>query len=82
MDNQSQELRWVIGNRIRLPKEDRMFELLKSANLAYDRKNELFAACSKAKEWKQLMKVITPLEEGLRQRLFEVIYSSEENEYL
>ncbi len=26
--------------------EDRMFELLKSANLAYDRKNELFAACS------------------------------------
>ena len=35
-----------------------------------------------AKNWKQLMKVITPLEEGLRQRLFEVIYSSEENEDL
>lgn len=31
-------------------KEDRMFELLKSANLAYDRKNELFAACSTAKK--------------------------------
>jgi|GEM_PF-2481944 len=45
-------------------------------------KNELFAACSTAKDWKQLMKIITPLEEGLRQRLFEVIYSSEENEDL
>jgi len=28
------------------------------------------------------MKVIMPLEEGLRQRLFEVIYSSEEGEDL
>ena len=82
VDNQSQEI--AMGELQSRPtaKEDRMFELLKSANLAYDRKNELFAACSTAKDWKQLMKIITPLEEGLRQRLFEVIYSSEENEDL
>jgi family 31 glycosyl hydrolase len=82
VDNHSQEI--AMGELQSRPtaKEDRMFELLKSANLAYDRKNELFAACSTAKNWKQLMKVITPLEEGLRQRLFEVIYSSEENEDL
>ena len=47
-----------------------------------NRKNELFVACSTAKDLKQLMKIITPLEEGLRQRLFEVIYSSEEGEDL
>ena len=82
VDNHSQEI--AMGELQSRPtaKEDRMFELLKSANLAYDRKNELFAACSTAKDWKQLMKIITPLEEGLRQRLFEVIYSSEENEDL
>ena len=82
VDNHSQEI--AMGELQSRPtaKEDRMFEFLKSANLAYDRKNELFAACSTAKDWKQLMKIITPLEEGLRQRLFEVIYSSEENEDL
>ena len=82
VDNHSQEI--AMGELQSRPtaKEDRMFELLKSANMAYDRKNELFAACSTAKDWKQLMKIITPLEEGLRQRLFEVIYSSEENEDL
>ena len=33
-----------------IAKEDRMFELFGNlANLAYDRKNELFAACSRAK---------------------------------
>ena len=82
VDNQSQEIAMGELQSRPIAKEDRMFELLKSANLAYDRKNELFAACSRAKDWKQLMKVITPLEEGLRQRLFEVIYSSEENEDL
>ena len=82
VDNHSQEI--AMGELQSRPtaKEDRMFEFLKSANLAYDRKNELFAACSTAKDLKQLMKIITPLEEGLRQRLFEVIYSSEENEDL
>lgn len=82
VDNHSQEI--AMGELQSRPtaKEDRMFEFLKSANLAYDRKNELFAACSTAKDWKQLIKIITPLEEGLRQRLFEVIYSSEENEDL
>ena len=82
VDNQSQEIAMGELQSHPIAKEDRMFELLKSANLAYDRKNELFAACSRAKDWKQLMKVITPLEEGLRQRLFEVIYSSEEGEDL
>ena len=82
VDNQSQEIAMGELQLHPIAKEDRMFELLKSANLAYDRKNELFAACSRAKDWKQLMKVITPLEEGLRQRLFEVIYSSEEGEDL
>ncbi len=59
--------------------EDRMFELL-ICNLAYDRRNELFAACSTA-ELETVDGECTPLE-GLRQRLFEVIYSSEENEDL
>ena len=82
VDNQSQEIAMGELQSCPIAKEDRMFELLKSANLAYDRKNELFAACSRAKDWKQSMKVIMPLEEGLRQRLFEVIYSSEEGEDL
>ena len=82
VDNQSQEIAMGELQSCPIAKEDRMYELLKSANLAYDRKNELFVACSRAKDWKQLMKVITPLEEGLRQRLFEVIYSSEEGEDL
>ena len=82
VDNHSQEIAMGELRSRPIAKEDRMFELLKSANLAYDRKNELFAACSRAKDWKQLMKVIMPLEEGLRQRLFEVIYSSEEGEDL
>ena len=82
VDNQSQEIAMGELRSRPIAKEDRMFELLKSANLAYDRKNELFVACSTAKDLKQLMKIITPLEEGLRQRLFEVVYSSEENEDL
>ena len=82
VDNQSQEIAMGELRSRPIAKEDRMFELLKSANLVYDRKNELFVACSTAKDLKQLMKIITPLEEGLRQRLFEVVYSSEENEDL
>lgn len=82
MDNQSQEIAMGELQSRPIDKRDRMFELLKSANLAYNGKNELTEICSRGKGLKQLMKVITPLEEGLRQRLFEVIYSSEEGEYL
>ena len=61
-------------------KEDRMFELLKSANLAYDRKMNYLRLVQEREGLKQLMGSSRLWEQGLRQRLFEVIYSSEENE--